>query len=64
MGNAKVTLGARVRKLSGRRSVLTTLVANEIPMVICPTCRTAVPDKAYHRHVKECQAKAAAKAGK
>lgn len=28
-------------------------------LVMCPTCRTAILDAVYYKHVKECQAKKA-----
>jgi hypothetical protein len=39
-------------------------MAAEIKMVLCPSCRTAVPDKIYYGHSKECQAKKKAERGK
>ena len=27
-------------------------------MILCPTCRVAVPDRVYYEHVKACQANA------
>jgi hypothetical protein len=32
-------------------------MADRIPMVLCPTCRIAVPDKDYFAHSKKHQAK-------
>lgn len=30
------------------------------PMLLCPTCRTAILDRDYYRHAKACQAQAKA----